>query len=112
MKVCRAGQGTPYEASAHYGNWGAHYFKADETSRLTVSISHLLPNGGAEMGAGPERAYYMLSGSITVTGSSETHVLYAGDVLHIAAGEERAISVNGQEPASLLVVIVATDSPS
>ncbi len=107
MRVCKAGEGNPYEAAGHYGCWGAQYVKAEGASKLTVNVSHFLPNGGADMGAGPERAYYVLSGSIKVTGRTEAHVLEAGDVIHIATGEERAITVVGQQPASLLVVIVA-----
>ncbi len=107
MKVCKAGQGNPYEAPGHHGQWGSHCFKADGTSKLTISVSHFLPNGGAEMGTVPELAYYVLSGSITVKGKSEEYILNAGDLIHIAEGEERALSVNGQVPASLLVVIVS-----
>ncbi len=107
MQVCKAGQGKPYEAPAHRGQYGAHYFKADGTSKLTISVSHFLPNGGADFGAVPELAYYVLSGSITVSGKSEEHVLNAGDLVHFAAGEERAVKVNGQAPASLLVAIVS-----
>jgi len=106
MKVTKAGQGKPYEAAKHYGCWGAQYLSPAMGSQvLTLNISHFLPNGGAEMSAGPERAYYVLSGSITVRGKAEEHVLNAGDVIHIGTGEERAITVNGQQPASLLVVI-------
>ncbi len=106
MIVCKSGEGNPYQAPAHYGQWGAHYIKADETCRLTVSVSHFLPNGGAEMGKVPELAYFVLSGSITVTGKEEEHTLNVGDLVHFNAGEERALKVNGQEPASLLVIIV------
>ncbi len=107
MKICKAGEGSPYQAPAHYGQWGSQYFKGEGPSRLTVSVSHFLPNGGAEMKAVPELVYYVLSGSIMVQGKAEEHVLNVGDVVHMDAGEERAFKVNGQAPASLLVVIVA-----
>ncbi len=107
MKVCIAGQGIPYQAPAHYGQWGAQYCQADGASRLMVRVSHFLPNGGADMGVVPELAYYVLSGSITVKDKVEEYVLNAGDLVHFAAGEERALKVNGQAPASMLVVIVA-----
>ncbi len=110
MYICKAGQGKPYEAPAHRAQFGAHYFKADGTSKLTVSVSHFLPNGGADMGAVPELAYYVLSGSITVKGKTEEYVLDAGDLIHLAAGEDRAMKVNSQVPASLLVMIVAPSS--
>ncbi len=109
MKVCKAGEGTPYQAPAHFGQWGSHYFKADGTSRLTVSVSHFLPNGGAELKAVPELIYYVLAGSIVVQAKGEEQTLNTGDVVHFEAGEERAFKVNGQTPASLLVVIAAAN---
>ncbi len=107
MKVTKAGQGKPYEAPGHHNCWGAQYVSPAMGSKaITLNISHFLPNGGADMGAGPERAYYVLSGSITVRGNTEEYVLNPGDAIHIGPGEERAITVNGQDPAELLVVIV------
>ncbi len=58
------------------------------------------------MGVVPELAYYVLSGSIVVTGETEEHILNAGDFIHMQAGEKRALKINGQVPASLLVIIV------
>ncbi len=110
MHICKAGEGKPYQAPAHYGQWGSQYFKGEGTSRLTVSISHFLPNGGAEMKAVPERTeliYYVLSGSIMIQDKRGDHILHAGDLVHFGAGDERAVKVNGQVPASLLVVIAA-----
>lgn len=107
MHICKAGEGKPYQAPAHYGQWGFQYFKGEGASRLTVSISHFLPNGGAEMKAVPELIYYILSGSIMIQGKAGEHILSAGDLVHFDAGEERAFKVNGQAPASLLVVIAA-----
>lgn len=107
MIICKSGQGHPYQAPAHSGQWGTQYIKAGESSRLTISVSHFLPNGGAEMGKVPELAYYVLSGSIIVQGRDEEHILNAGDLVHFTAGEERALKVNGQIPASMLVMIVA-----
>ncbi len=89
------------------GSAGTQCYKADGTSKLTISVSHFRPNGGADMGTVPELAYYVLSGSIMVKGRAEETILNAGDLIHFAAGEERSIKVNGQVPASLPVVIVA-----
>ncbi len=107
MKVCKAGDGIPYQAPAHYSQWGSQYFKADGASRLTVSVSHFLPNGGAEQKVVPELLYYVLSGSIVVQANAQEQILNTGDLVHFDAGEERAFKVKGQTPASLLVVIVA-----
>ncbi len=107
MKVCKAGEGIPYQAPAHYGQWGSQYSKADGASRLTVSVSYFLPNGGAEQKAVPELIYYVLSGSLVVQATAEEQILNTGGLVHFDAGEERAFKVHGQMPASLLVVIVA-----
>jgi quercetin dioxygenase-like cupin family protein len=106
VKVTKAGQGTPYEAAGHYNCWGAQYVgPAMGAKSIILNYSTFLPNGGATMGAGPERAYYVLSGSIIVKGKAEEYVLNVGDAIHIATGEEREITINGQQPAELLVVI-------
>ena len=108
MKTIRASEGTPYEAKRHFHMWGARKIGVEEgTKRLNVSQSHFLPNGGAEMSSSDkERVYYVLSGSITVRGKAETHLLQTGDIIYIAPGEEREIKVNGNECASTLVIIV------
>ncbi len=93
--------------TAHYRHWGSQYSKADGASRLSVSVSHFLPNGGAEQKAVPELIYYVLSGSMVVQANSEQHILDTGDLVHFDAGEERGFKVRGQAPASLLVVSVA-----
>ncbi len=107
MKVTKAGQGKPYEAPLHYNCWGAQYVTpADGAQSIIVSISHFLPNGGAEMSAGAmERAYFVLEGSIKVRGKAEEYVLTPGDAIFIAANEEREITVVSQDPAKLLVVL-------
>jgi quercetin dioxygenase-like cupin family protein len=108
MKTIKAEEGTPYEAKKHFNIWGVRKIGVEEgTKRLNVSQSHFLPNGGAEMSSSDkERVYYVLSGSITVKGKAETHVLEPGDMIYIAPGEEREIKVNGNECASTLVIIV------
>jgi quercetin dioxygenase-like cupin family protein len=108
MKTIKANEGTPYEAKKHFNIWGVRKIGIEEgTKRLNVSQSHFLPNGGAEMSSSDkERAYYVLNGSITVKGISETHSLGPGDMIYIAQGEEREIKVNGNECATTLVIIV------
>ncbi|NMA91908.1 MAG: cupin domain-containing protein [Firmicutes bacterium] len=108
MKTVKANKGTPYEAKRHFHMWGLKKVDRETAaSRLTVSISHFLPNGGAEMSSSAkERVYYLLSGALTVAGPEEEHLLEEGDLLYIAPGEERAIKVRGVNPATVLVIIV------
>lgn len=107
MKMVRAGEGRVYEAKKHFHMWGMKMVSPEvETLGLTVSISHFLPNGGAEMSASTaERAYYVLTGSITVRGREEEYVLEPGDLIYIPPGEEREITINNNQPASILVVV-------
>ncbi len=93
-------------APAHFGQWGTQFFQADGTSKLTVSIKHYLPNGGTAVSNLPELAYYVLSGSITVMCNDEEYLLNAGDLIHIAEGKERLLKVNGQVPASVMVMAI------
>jgi quercetin dioxygenase-like cupin family protein len=99
--------GTPYDAAKHFGVYGLMKITEKESRRITVNYSYFQPNGGAEMSSSPkERVYYVVKGSITVNGPSETHVLQPGDLIYIAPGEERDMVVNGGKPAEVLVFIV------
>jgi glyoxylate utilization-related uncharacterized protein len=107
MISVKAREGTVYDAPKHFGMWGIKKITPEVSRRTTVSVSQFLPNGGAEMSSSNmERVYYVLSGSITVKGKGEEHVLDAGDLIYIAPGEERDMSVNNNEPATVLVVVV------
>lgn len=100
-------QGTPYNASQHFGVYGLQKLSEAQSQRIMICYSYFLPNGGAEMASSPkERIYYIVNGSITVSGKGETHVLNPGDLIYIPPGEERAVVVNGGKPAEVLVTIV------
>jgi len=100
-------QGTPYDAAKHFGVFGLQKITEAQSKRITVCYSYFQPNGGAEMSSSPkERIYYVVNGSISVTGKGETHVLNPGDLIYIAPGEERDMVINGGKPAEVLVLIV------
>jgi len=103
--------GTPYETKGHTGCWAVRKMDAVKDSRrLSVSLSHFLPQGGAEMSASPkERVYFILSGSMLVKGKGEEYQLHQGDLIYIAPGEEREVQAIGTEPVTSLVIIVDTD---
>ncbi len=106
MKVVKNAQGTPYEAPKHFGVYGIQKF-VEESKRVKVFYSYFQPNGGADMSGSPtEKIYYLVSGSITVKGASEEHVMNQGDIIFIDAGEEREITINDGKPAELLVFII------
>jgi glyoxylate utilization-related uncharacterized protein len=107
MILVKAREGTPYDAPKHFNMWAMKKVTPEFSLRTTVGISQFLPTGGAELSSSnSERVYYVIAGSITVSGKGETHVLDAGDLVYIAPGEEREISVNNREPATVLVVVV------
>jgi quercetin dioxygenase-like cupin family protein len=100
-------KGVPYEAAKHFGVYGLQKITEAQSKRTTVCYSYFQPNGGAELSSSPkERIYYVVNGSITVSGKGEKHVLEAGGLVYIAPGEERDMVVNDGKPAEVLVLIV------
>jgi quercetin dioxygenase-like cupin family protein len=108
MKLVQHGEGEAYQAKGHFSCYPMNKLVVEkDTRRLTVGMSHFLPGGGAEMSSSPkERAYYVLSGSIKISGKSDEFVLRPGDLIYIGPGEERSFTVLGNEPATILVTIV------
>jgi len=111
MKLIKRGEGEPYEAKRHFGCWAMRKLVPEKDSqRLNVALSHFLPQGGAEMSSSPlERAYFVIAGSLLVKGKAEEYLLGPGDLLYIAAGEEREIQACGTEPATILVIMTKVD---
>lgn len=100
-------KGEPYDAAKHFGVYGLQKITEAQSKRTTICYSYFQPNGGAELSSSPkERVYYVVKGSITISGGAEKHVLDAGGLVYIAPGEERDLVVNGGKPAEVLVMIV------
>ena len=100
-------EGKQYEAAKHSEVYGLQKITEAQSKRTTVCYSYFQPNGGAEMSSSPkERIYYVVKGSITVSGPNEKHVLNEGDLVYIAPGEERDMAINDGKPAEVLVFIV------
>jgi len=108
MKLIKASEGTVYEAPKHFNVWAVRKLEADkDTQRLTVSLSHFLPNGGAEMTGSPaEKMYYILSGSMIVKTKSEECFVQQGDIIYIGPNEERSILIPGNDVCSSLVCVI------
>ncbi len=112
MKLIRKDEGQVSVAKRHFNQLGISKVGAEEGSqRLHISVSHFLPQGGAEMYASAtERAYFGISGLIKVKGKDENeYLIEPGDTLYIPPGEERSIETVGTEPATMLVIIVKVD---
>ncbi len=100
-------KGVEYDAAKHFGVFGLQKITEAQSKRTTVCYSYFQPNGGAELSSSPkERVYFVVEGSITVSGPNEKHVLEKGDLIYIAPGEERDMVINGGKPAEVLVFII------
>ena len=108
MKLIKKSEGTVYEAAKHFNVWSTRKLAADkDTQRLTVSLSHFLPNGGVEMSGSPaEKIYYILSGSMIVKTKSEKCLVEEGDIIYIGSNEERSVQIPGNDICTSLVCIV------
>lgn len=109
MIKVKKGEGMPYEAPQHRGVYGVLKLTKKQTKGAAVNYSYFLPNGVAEMSSAPvNRIYMVIKGSITVTGKkgSAAHAVERGDLLYIAAGEEREITVNKGQAAEVLVLAI------
>ncbi len=107
MITVKADQGQIYDAPKHSGVFGLQKITEADTERVTVNYSIFLPDGGAELCSSPkERIYYIVSGSMKVTGDSEEHILETGDMIYIAPGEKREVTLLGHKACESLVFIV------
>ena len=107
MKLVKVGEGTPYEAHHHFNYWAINKVVPGTISqKIQIGVSHFLPHGGAETSSSPmERVYFCIDGKITVKGRDEQYQLEPGDMIYIAAGEERSFKVSNTKPATILVIM-------
>jgi mannose-6-phosphate isomerase-like protein (cupin superfamily) len=109
MQITRFADARRYDAPKHFDMRSLRLQGFDMTAAkfAWVGISHFLPQGGAEMDAGPlEKIYVVLEGEITVElGDGSVHELKALDSCHIPAGEGRSIRNDGNAVATMLVVM-------
>ncbi|MEM0240396.1 MAG: cupin domain-containing protein [Thermosphaera sp.] len=102
----------PYEAPKHFNMVALRLHSRDTTGtqKFWVGLSHFLPGGGAEMDAGPERVYFVLSGTITVIDEEgNRYTLGPMDSIYIPSGVKRRIINETNMPASMLVVVSYPD---
>jgi len=108
MKKISLAQVKPYEAPGHFKMVALRLNGKEETGaeKFWVGLSHFLPGGGAEFGAGPaEKYYFVLDGEITVKTKKEEITLGPWDSVYIAPNEGREIINKTNKPVSMLVVI-------
>lgn len=107
MISVKSNEGRVYEAAKHTGVFGLQKLTEESTERISVNYSVFLPNGGAELSSSPkERVYYVVDGQMKLTGDGKEHFLAAGDMVYIAPGEEREVTLLGNKACESLVFIV------
>jgi len=109
MQITRFAQARRYDAPKHFDMRSLRLQGCDVSAArfAWVGLSHFLPQGGAEMDAGPlEKIYVVLSGEVTIElADGSTHVLGSLDSCHLPSGEGRAIRNAGNSVATMLVLM-------
>ncbi len=110
-KVTKAEDAFEYEGKGHFNCQATrlHTNTDFEGGKLTMGLTHFLPNGGAEIRpANFEMIYMCMSGQITIPiGNDGTeHVMNPGDSIRFMPGAERGIRVTSKCCADMLVVMI------
>ncbi|MDO8863933.1 cupin domain-containing protein [Haliea sp. E1-2-M8] len=109
MEITRFDQAPRYDAPGHFDMRGLRLqgFEVSSAEFAWTGLSHFLPGGGAEMDASSlEKIYVVIKGEVTITlGSGEKHVLSKLDSCYIPGGESRAITNEGNNVATMLVIM-------
>lgn len=109
MQITRLAEARRYDAPKHFDMRSLRLqgFDASDSKFAWVGLSHFLPQGGALMDISPlEKIYVVLAGSVTIElGDGTTHVLAPMDSCYIPGGEARAIRNDGNDVATMIVVM-------
>jgi quercetin dioxygenase-like cupin family protein len=109
MQITRFADAPRYDAPKHFDMRSLRLqgFELSASKFAWVGLSHFLPQGGAEMDAGPlEKIYVVLAGEVTIElGDGTLHILKPLDSCHIPGGEARSIRNQGNAIATMLVVM-------
>lgn len=109
MQITRLAEARRYDAPKHFDMRSLRLqgFDASDSRFAWVGLSHFLPQGGALMDISPlEKIYVVLAGRVTIElGDGTTHVLNPMDSCYIPGGEARAIRNDGNDVATMIVVM-------
>ena len=115
MQCTKFSEAKPHVAPKHNGCVGYRLQGLDATTakHFWVGLTHFLPGGNIELGAGPtEKIYFVISGEITVTAGGQTVVLRENDSCVIPAHEARSAVNNSHQPVTILVVMSTVEEPA
>lgn len=109
MEVVRYAEARRYDAPKHFDIRCLRLqgLEASSADFAWVGLSHILPEGGAEMDAGATgKIYVVVDGEVTVTlEDGGSHVLRRLDSCFIPAGEARSVRNATTAVASMIVII-------
>lgn len=109
MEITRFADAKPYVAPKHHDMRGLRLqgFDASSSTFAWTGLSHFLPGGGAEMDSSSlEKIYVVVAGEVTVElGDGTIEVLRPLDSCFIPGGEARAVRNDGNEIATMLVIM-------
>jgi len=115
MQCTKFEEAKSYVAPKHNGCVGYRLqgLDASTTKNFWVGLTHFLPGGNIELGAGPtEKVYFMVSGELTVTSGGQTVVLRQNDSCIIPAHEARSAVNNSHHPATMLIIMSKIEEPA
>jgi quercetin dioxygenase-like cupin family protein len=115
MKVTRFTDAKPYVAPNHFEMRSLRLqgFEAGGPEKFWTGLSHFLPGGGAGPDSSPlEKVYVMLTGELTIKVGEQEVILGPMDSCCIPAGEIREAKNNGNQVASMLVVMPYPENKS
>lgn len=108
MLIKRFAEAEPYDAPNHFGMRALRLqgFEAGGPKGFWTGLSHFLPGGGAGPDPSPlEKVYIVLAGRVTVRAEGEEAVLGPMDSCFIGPDVTREVRNEGNEVATMLVVM-------
>lgn len=114
MQVTRFEDAKPYDAPGHSGVTALRLqgWDASDCKNFSVSMSHLLPGGGAEHASSPlERVYVVVAGEATVITDAQEATLSVGDSCLIPGNEARTLVNRSNAVCTIIVVMPYPDGP-
>jgi uncharacterized cupin superfamily protein len=104
MQVTRLADAEPFDPPGHRGVGPVRLHDVPR-SGVTVTLSHYLPGGEAEMAPQPEdTVYVVLAGELVMISDGTEETLLPYDSVHFTAGTQRQVVNRTHLPASMLVI--------
>jgi quercetin dioxygenase-like cupin family protein len=109
VQITRLADARRYDAPKHFDMRSLRLqgFDVSDSKFAWVGVSHFLPQGGALMDSSPlEKIYVVLAGRVTIElAGGSTQILEPMDSCYIPGGEARAIRNDGNDVATMIVVM-------